>query len=305
VRPAERRQGLGFDLSQALLLAGLTWKEGVRRRVLLLGLLLTTAFVLLYALGTYYSFREGGPLGGSDMRHGFPSELSPEGIRQAAAFQMLVFGIFISSFLGAMVVCFSAAGAVTGDAENGTLQTILTRPISRLQVLAGRFAGYATVYLAYLVLLGGSLLLVSIVLAEYSPRAPWQALALLGGQGLILLAVVTLVSVRFSPLAAGVAGFMLFGLAFIGGVVEQIGRLLQNATATDLGRGMSYLMPTDSFFRMALSGLSPRTPNPFITLQQLGPLSGVEVDAGRVAYGLLYAAAIFAVAALLLQRRDF
>jgi ABC-type transport system involved in multi-copper enzyme maturation permease subunit len=293
---------------QVLLLAWLTWKEGLRRRMLLLGFIMTLLFILLYGLGTYYAFRDAGPLGegfSPPAGAGEPGmEISPDVFRQAAAFQMLVFGIFVTSFLGAMLVCFSAAGMITGDAENGTLQTILTRPVSRLQLMLGRFLGYSSVYLAYLLLLAGSLILITRLFADYAPQAPWESLALLASQGLILLAVISLLSVLLPPLATGIAGFMFFGFAFIGGVVENIGRFLQNGTARDIGRGVSYLLPTDSFFRMGLEGLSPGVRDAFTSLTDLGPLSGAQPQAGRIVYGIAYAAVALFLGILLFRRRD-
>lgn len=296
-----------FALAQVLLLARLTWKEGVRRRMLLLGLLLTLGFILLYGLGVYYSFRE---IAEIEVPRGMAEDLGPGGaetrglFRQAAAFQMLTFGMFVTSFLGAMVVCFSAAGMVTGDAESGTLQTILTRPINRAQLILGRFLGYASIYLAYLILLAGSLVLLTWLFADYVPRAPWESLALLAFQGLVLLGVVCLLSVVLPPLAAGIAGFMLFGFAFIGGVVEQIGRFLGNSRAEGIGHSIAYVMPSDSFFRMGLEGLSPQTPDALTMLQELGPLSGVEPSAGKVLYGLAYLVVALVVTIALFDRRD-
>jgi ABC-type transport system involved in multi-copper enzyme maturation permease subunit len=271
--------------------------------MLLLGLILTVGFIVLYGLGAYYSFRDP-TLPGPGRRQGADFSVDPAVIRQTAAFQMLVFGMFVSSFLGAMVICFSAAGMVTGDAENGTLQTILTRPVSRAQVILGRFLGYTTVYLAYLGLLVGSLILLTRVFAGYSPQAPWSSLALLATQGLILLALVTLISVLLPPVATGIAGFMLFGFAFIGGVVEQIGVFLQNSTARGLGRAVSFLVPTDAFFRMALEGLSPKVRDVLTTLQQMGPLSGAEVSAFKVVYGAAFATLALCAALLLFGRKD-
>jgi AICAR transformylase/IMP cyclohydrolase PurH (only IMP cyclohydrolase domain in Aful) len=45
------------QLDQVLLLTRLSWKEALRRRMLLLGFLLTLGFILLYGLGAYFAFR--------------------------------------------------------------------------------------------------------------------------------------------------------------------------------------------------------------------------------------------------------
>lgn len=293
--------------SQVLLLASLTWKEGIRRRIILLGFILTVGFVALYGTGAYFSFREldserMGRMsgGGLDLTAG----LGPDFFRDLAAYQMLSFGLFVTSFLSTMLVVFLAAGMISGDAENGTLQTIVTRPVSRLQVLAGRYLGYASVLVAYAILLAGSILILTQVFSGYGPPRPVLALLLLLGEGLIVLGLVSLGTSVFSPVATGIGALMLFGVAFIGGIVHQIGNLLGNATAASIGDAVHYLAPTDTFFRMALSGLAPRSSGlagQFLT----GPFGEpLPLKTGDVLYGALYLGLCLIGAALLFRRKD-
>ena len=218
-------------IGQVLLLAGHTWKEGVRRRMILIGFVLTVAFMALYGTGVYFAFRDmdkmapqpeagGGALG---------VLVDQQMLRDFAAYQTLSFGLFISSFLSAMLVVFLASGMISGDAENGTLQTIVTRPIARTQILLGRFLGFASIYLAYVVLLAGGLLLLTRAFSGYSPPSPVEAVVLLGIQGLVVLSLVSLGSAVLPPLATGVLVLMAYGLAFVGGIVQQIGMFQRTA----------------------------------------------------------------------------
>lgn len=303
----EARQAAREAAAQVLLLAGLTWKEGIRRRIILLGFILTLAFVALYGAGAYFSFRElsaqaMGPRAGGGLD--FTAGLGPDFFRDLAAYQMLSFGLFVTSFLSTMLVVFLAAGMISGDAENGTLQTIVTRPVTRTQVLAGRYLGYASVFLAYAVLLSGSILVLTGLFSGYAPPHPVQALVLLLAEGLMILALVTLGTSVLSPVATGIGTLMLFGLAFIGGIVHQIGRFLNNETAASIGDAVHYLAPTDTFFRMALSGLAPRNAGlagQFFT----GPFGEpLPANAGSIAYGLAYLCVCLVAAALLFRRKD-
>ncbi|MHB0980771.1 MAG: ABC transporter permease [Thermoleophilia bacterium] len=293
---------------QVLLLAGLTWKEGIRRRIILVGFVMTAAFVALYGTGAYFSFRDLGHMqmgpastdGGLDLAAG----LGPDFFRDLAAYQMLSFGLFVTSFLSTMLVVFLAAGMISGNAENGTLQTIVTRPVSRTQVLLGRYLGYASVFVAYAVLLSGSILILTGVFTGYAPPHPVQALVLLLAEGLIVLGLVSLGTSVLSPVATGIGTLMLFGVAFIGGIVQQIGKFLDNETAASIGWAVHYLAPTDTFFRMALGGLAPRNAGlagQFLT----GPFGEpLRPAAGSVLYGLLYLCACLIGAALLFRRKD-
>ncbi|MCL5942711.1 MAG: ABC transporter permease [Actinobacteria bacterium] len=269
----------------------------MRRRLILVGFLLTLAFVALYGFGAYFSFRnwDGGDFG---------APAGAESIRALGAFQMLSFGLFISSFLSAALVVFLAAGMISGDAENGTLQTVVTRPIARAHILLGRFLGYATVFLVYLVVTAGSLVALTWALAGYAPPSPVRALVILAGEGLIVLAFVSLGSAVLPPVATGTLALMAYGLAFIGGVVKQIGLFLQNHTAQTIGDAVHFILPTDAFFRMALDALAPRSLGVFGNIG-LGPFgAGSPLRLSTLAYGLAYLLACFAASAFFFARKD-
>jgi len=291
---------------QMVLIAGHTWKEGLRRRIILVGFLLTAAFVALYGVGVYYAFRDIAAMAGGSQAGGVSLgaiSIDQNTIRDLAAYQTLSFGLFISSFLSAMLVVFLAAGMISGDAENGTLQTIVTRPIARTDILLGRYLGYATIYLAYLVLLAGSLLLLTWIFSGYPPPSPVQAVVLLAMEGLIILSLVSLGSAVLSPVATGVMVLMAYGLAFIGGVVQQIGIFLSNGTAERIGAAVHYLIPSDAFFRMSLNGLAPRTS--ILPDFASGPFGNPAAPTvSQVLFGVAYLVACMAAAAYLFERRD-
>jgi Cu-processing system permease protein len=302
----------GRSIRQILLIAGITWREGVRKRMLLIGFILTVAFVGLYGLGAYFAFRNwqngmGGSVGEATQAVGqLTGADSATVMRNLAAYQLVSFGAFITSFLGAMLVVFAAAGMISGDAENGTLQTLVTRPLRRAQILAGRYLGYASIFIAYLVFLMGSLLLLTWAFSGYAPPAPVEAVAFLALQGLLLLALVAVGTTLWQPVATGILAFMAFGLAFIGGVVEQIGRFIENPTAQHVGSAVSYVFPSDHVFRMALSGLAPPSNGGLLGLvDQMGPFGApVGPTAFGIAYVVAYLVVCLLVSGLLFRRKD-
>jgi len=292
---------------QMVLIAGHTWKEGLRRRMILVGFLLTAAFVALYGVGVYYAFRDMAAMTGGAQVGGVSLgalSIDQNMIRDLAAYETLSFGLFISSFLSAMLVVFLASGMISGDAENGTLQTIVTRPIARVHILLGRYLGYATIYLAYLVLLATSLLLLTWAFSGYSPPSPVQSVVLLAMEGLIILSLVSLGSVVLPPVATGVLVLMAYGLAFMGGVVQQIGILLGNGTAERIGAAVHYVIPSDAFFRMSLNGLAP--PRSILSaFESGGPFgSPTPPTIAAVLFGAAYLVVCLTVAAYLFERRD-
>jgi Cu-processing system permease protein len=299
---------VGALTRQTLLLAGQTWREGIRRRMLYVGFGLSLCFLVLYGLGVYFAFRHwenwatAGNMGGDGPASGLTS---PEAIRDLAAYNMLSLAMFVSSFLGVMLAVFLASGMISGDKENGTLQTIVTRPVGRWQILLGRFLGFASIYLVYVVVLDTALIAVTRLFADFVPAAPIEAVLLLSVQGLILLGLTSVFTVVLPPIATGILAFMAFGMGFIAGVVQEIGVFLRSPTAEHLGQAVMYLIPSDVFFRMGLHGLQPRTPGLVAAVMQAGPFGSlVTPDWKLITYGLLYMVVALVIATRLFARRD-
>jgi len=121
-------------------------------------------------------------------------------------------------------------------------------------------------------------------------------------QGLVVLSLSLLGGTRLSTLANGVLVFMLVGIAFIGGWVEQIGSLLQNETAVDIGIVTSLIMPTEILWRQVLVLLQPRVTTspfaagPFVVLSQPSDL--------MIWYAVAYAVVLLLLSLFSFSRRD-
>jgi hypothetical protein len=112
-------------------------------------------------------------------------------------------------------------------------------------------------------------------------------------------------SSRLSTLATGAAVFGLYGIAFLGGWVEQIGSLLQSDTAVDIGVAASLLMPSEALWRRAAFEMTA----PLV--RALGSINPFSFGAGSttpsplmVGYAALYALAALALAIRAFSRRD-
>ena len=85
-----------------------------------------------------------------------------------------------------------------------------------------------------------------------------QGLALMILQSFVVLSVTILGGTRLSTLANGVLAFMLFGIAFLGGWIEQIGALFENETAVNIGIVTSLIMPTEILWKKAITMFQPQ-----------------------------------------------
>ena len=167
----------------------LTLREAANRKVLLVGAVISTAFLLLFWLGFAVGF---------DSASGELDPMEPA----VAATLMTVLGLYAVQFLAAFMAVLLASGAVAPEIESGRLHAVLARPISRTSWLlqrAGTFAGLAA---AYVVTMSGLVLLIASGVAGYEAIAPWRAAGLLALEVVVLAALGTALSVRLSAIAS-------------------------------------------------------------------------------------------------------
>jgi len=119
---------------------------------------------------------------------------------------------------------------------------------------------------------------------------------------LLLLDVTLLGGTQLSTLANGVLVFAAYGVAFIGGWIEQIGAFLGNQTTVVIGILASLLMPSEALWKRA--AFEMRTvladavgPNPFISTLSVPSLM-------MVGYAVLYAAVALTLVVWNFGRRD-
>jgi ABC-type transport system involved in multi-copper enzyme maturation permease subunit len=213
---------------------------------------------------------------------------------------LMIAGLYVVHFLTVMLAIFASVDTVSGEITSHTIQTIVTKPVRRWQVLLGKWLGYAGMLLLYLALLGGGILLIVRVVTGYVPPNPVSGVGLLMLESLVLLSLSLLGGTVFSTLTNGVALFMFYGLAFIGAWVEQIGSFLQSQAAVNVGIVSSLLMPVEALWRRAAFLMQP----PLVSAIP-SPFSGVSPpSAAMVVYALAYAGLALALAMRSFSRRD-
>ncbi|MEN9937552.1 MAG: hypothetical protein RLZZ387_4131 [Chloroflexota bacterium] len=266
----------------------LTFHEARRRRMALAALVAGALFLLLFGLGVRF-------INAELVREGTP-QLA---IRQAHSFLLLA-GLYVVHFLTVMLAIFASVDSVSGEITTHTIQSIVTRPVRRWQVLLGKWLGYALMLALFLGLLGGGVLLVMRALTGYTPPNALQGVGLLILEALVLVSLSLLGGTRLSTLTNGVTLFLLYGLAFIGAWVEQIGALLQSDAAVRVGVVSSLLLPVEALWRRAAYVMQPPLANSFPT-----PFSVASVPSeAMVAYAALYGLAALMLAVRSFGRRD-
>lgn len=256
--------------------------------MVLAALVLGGLFLLLYVVGLWFinkNMREAG-VGGVQMRFNYSL--------------LLMAGLYVVHFLTVMLAIFASVDTVSGEIASHTVQALVTKPVRRWQIIAGKWLGYGAMMVLYLGLLGGGILLAVYALTGYVPPNPFAGIGLLMLESLVLLSLSLLAGTYLSTLTNGVVLFMLYGLAFIGAWVEQIGSFLQSRAAVNIGIVTSLLMPVESLWRRAAYLMQP----PFASAIP-SPFGGVSPpSAAMVIYAALYAALAFGLAMRAFSRRD-
>ena len=248
-----------------------SFKEAVKKKVAAGALLLAVAYIMLYGYGL--------------------SKIPEASIANMfLATQMFSMALFGGGFIVALLAVMTSAGAVAGELETGTIYAVLTKPLTKNQFLLGKFLGYGLLLvifslLFFLALWGTTVLVGGVELPGVLP-----ALGLFIMQPLVMLSVTFLASTLLSTMAGGVIVFMLYGIAFIGGMIEQIGALVENSSLVNLGIISSLLLPADALYRLTVFTLtsSAAQQGTMGAMRSMGPFSSVSVPSSWM---VLYAAA--------------
>jgi ABC-type transport system involved in multi-copper enzyme maturation permease subunit len=225
-----------------------TLREGVRRRLLVaLG-----GLSLVGVLVTAWGYAELPNLPGS----GTDPQLQTEQVRLIAS-QLLILVMFMFSFVLALAAVFAAAPSVAGELESGEMLALLARPVPRRSILLGKWLALAIVVVVY-ALLATALEYGAVLLTTgYHPPHPIEASLYLAGEGLVTLALAMALSTRVAPVAAGIVAMLLFGIAWVSGVVGGIGSAFGDPLVGQMGTVTRILLPTDGLWRGAIFSLEP------------------------------------------------
>jgi Cu-processing system permease protein len=258
-------------------IAQLTLQEARRRRILLAAFIFGMAFVALFATGFHFIHR-------SLQREG------PSLPQQRVILNSLVMaGLYAVNFLTIMTAVLVPIDTLSGEIGSGTIQTVASKPLSRWAIVLGKWLGFWVVLALYLGMIAGGLLLVARFVSHFTPPNVHVGLPLMLLEGTLLLTLSIAGGTRLSTIANGITIFGLYGLAFIGGWVEQIGTLAGNATARYIGIVASLIIPCESLWQLAAYYMQPQLMRDL----NLTPFSPASVPSGNM---VVWAAAYTIVA---------
>lgn len=274
-----------------LVISRLTFQEAARRRILLAALLLGILFLIIYGFGLFFIQRE-------ELRNPMPSATSRSEIYNF----LLLAGLYVVNFLTIMMAVLTSVDTLSGEISTGTIHAIVSKPIRRWEVVLGKWLGFALMLSLYILLMAGGVALLVWQVGTYKPPNFLVGFALIWLNGLLMLSVSLMGGAFLSTLANGVLVFGLFGIAFVGGWIEQFGSFFENQSAISIGIISSLIMPSEALWRRAAYEMR----SPLVSILGFSPFSfGNSVPSEyMVIYALLFMLVSLALAIWIFNKRD-
>lgn len=231
---------------------------------------------------------------------------APTGNVGTAALDVVIVSLTsLTIFVVPLVALLISHDAIVGEMERGTMLLLLSYPVSRLQVLLGKFLGHLAV-LSFATILGyGAAAFALAVSGAAITAASWVAFtsmiltSILLGAVFIALGYLISALVREGATAAGVAiGIwlmlvVLFDMALLGALVVDQGKTISSAVLSTL----LLFNPTDIYRLFNLAGAE--------NISVLSNMSGIAVSARLSPLALLMALVAWVIVPLALAGLAF
>jgi ABC-type transport system involved in multi-copper enzyme maturation permease subunit len=234
-------------MTALMTIAALTIREAARRKLLVALAVLTLIVIGLTGWGfqhlTTLTTPDGTPIPADELR--------------LATSQVLVLVEFMFSAVLALSAVVVASPSISSEVESGVALAMLARPVSRYQVVVGKWLGFAGLIVVYVGATTCIELLVVSFTTSYVPPGPVQLGAYLIAEGIVVMSLALVLSTWLSGMTAGVVALVLFFVAWIGGIAGAIGEVFGNAAITNAGTISQLLLPTDALWRGSVFELEP------------------------------------------------
>jgi Cu-processing system permease protein len=279
-------------MNTIITISKLTFREAARRKILWAALLLGLLDLLVYGVGFYFI--------NLDMQRSIDRGMEQLAFNEIHNFFLMV-GLYAVNFLTIAMAVLTSVDTIAGEISTGTMQTLVTKPAHRWQVLMGKWIGFALMITLYLIMMAGGTLGIIYGITGYTAPNILQGILLIWASAILFLSISFFGGTFLSTLANGVLAFGLFGVAFLGGWIEQIGSFLRNQTAVNIGIISSLIIPSEALWKRAAHLMQ----SPLVSMMGFSPFSSPSVPSPlMIWYALLYITAILGIAIRIFNRRD-
>jgi ABC-type transport system involved in multi-copper enzyme maturation permease subunit len=277
----------------AWIMAGVTFREAARKKVLWMALAAGAAFLSLFATGLYFQLK--------DLRPHTNLILERQGVSA-----LLMVGLYAVDLMAVVMSVLTSVDTLSGELASGTIQAVATKPISRWELLLGKWLGFVGMVTAYVALMVGGITGLTYLLSLHSlggvlPHHLLRGASLIWLECVLMLSLTFRMGASFSTLTNGVVVLGLHGIAFIGGWIEQAAALTNSPRALNVGIAASLIMPSEALWRRAVFEMQ----SPILNALGFSPFSAASVPSEyMILYACLYLTLALALAVRRFSQRD-
>jgi|SRR5499427_69570 len=264
----------------------LTLHEAARRRILVATLLGAAAFLVLYGIGFHFVAKH------------VAEQAGPTVLRQRIMLNFLTLaGLYATHFLTLMTSVLLPVDTLSGEIATGVVQTVASKPVHRSSIVLGKWLAFTLVAVGYCAIVSGGVLVIARTIGHFTPPGLARGMPLMALQAVVLVSLSIAGGARLATVTNGVLIFGLYGLAFIGSWVEQVGAFAGNMPAQNVGTVASLIMPTEALWQRAAYYMQPSVMRDL----QMTPFSPASLPS----VGMVWWAVGYALVALLIGVQGF
>ena len=276
-------------MSGVWIMAGITWREALRRKILWTALVAGALLLAVFAVAMHLQVVE------------FQGRAMSPFVRYQVEAGMLMIGLYTCDLLAVVLTILTSIDTIAGEISSGTIHAIATKPIARWQIMAGKFLGFVAMIAAYVAVTFAATIWVAHATTGVLPQHAVLGYLLIVFECVIALALTFMFGTWFSTLTNGVLVLGLQGVAFMGGWLEQVSGFSQSVHIVTLGIASSLLMPGESVWRRSAYEMQTQLAGSL----SFSPFANVSIPSLlAMGYAAVYLLVAFGIAIWHFQRRD-
>jgi ABC-2 type transport system permease protein len=258
------------------IMAGITFREAARKKILWTALIAGAAFLLVFGIGLYIQVGD------------FRTSRVPPFLRYQIVSAMLM-------------TTLTSVDTISGEITSGTIHAIATKPLARWQILIGKWLGFAAMVAVYVAIMFGGAIAEGYWVGGVMAQHPVRGALLVFLECMIALSMTFALGTWFSTLTSGVIVLGLLGVAFMGGWLEQMSGFTEGSRLAMVGIVSSLLMPSEAVWRRAAFEME----SPLAGSLQFSPFADVSIPSPTmIGYASIYLLIALAIAVYHFRERD-
>jgi Cu-processing system permease protein len=271
------------------IMAGITFREAARKKILWTALLAGAAFLLVFGIGLRFQVGD------------FRNSSVPPFLRYQVISAMLMIGLYTVDLLAVVMTTLTSVDTISGEISSGTIHAIATKPLPRWQILVGKWLGFVAMSGVYVALMFGGTITEGYYLGGVLAQRPFQGGLLVFLECIVALTVTFMFGTWFSTLTSGVVTLGLLGVAFLGGWLEQMSGFTEGSRLAMVGIVSSLIMPSEAIWRRAAFEME----SPLSGSLQFSPFADISIPSNAmVVYACLYLLVALGIAVYHFGERD-